>query len=252
MIRASTYLNPDILRQFLRYPFLLRRHQIPIVPSQEESFPLQREMREQRRQLHAHYFIEVITPNPDNSLPPHRRMMVTEVDQEGVHRNRQPEFFFNGIIGHIRANQNGWIDSWGQASHIANYWRRHFQIPEIHSSNHWYQQSFDSDGENDRHHTGNVSHEGSDMDDSESVEVHVDHGSAPAQIHQLATILWNALNNDRAANLAILDRLDESNADPVQIFSAADLAHLASHLAHTMAQLSQTAATMEAVSDLSE
>ena len=44
--------------------------------------------------------------------------------------NRQPEFFFNGIVGHIRADRYGWIDSWEQSTQLANYWRRHFNIPE--------------------------------------------------------------------------------------------------------------------------
>ena len=189
-------------------------HQIPIVPRQEEAFPLQREMAEQRRQLRAHYFTEVRTPNPDSSQPELRRLMVTEVDRFGVHRNRQPEFFFNGIIGHIRADHNGWIDSWGQATHIANYWRRHFQIPEVHQPGTRHQQSYDSNNE-DQPEDGHESQQGSDMDDRESVEVHVDNGSAPAQIHQLATILWNILNNDREANLAILERLDQTNTDPI-------------------------------------
>ena len=104
-------------------------HQTPIPPRREEAYPLQMEMAETRRLLHAHYFTEVRTPQADNSQPELRRLMVTEVDRYGVHRNRQPEFFFNGIIGHIRADQNGWIDSWEQATQLANYWRRHFQIP---------------------------------------------------------------------------------------------------------------------------
>ena len=35
------------------------------------------------------------------------------------------------LASHIRAGQNGWIDSWDQSSQLANYWRRYFQIPEI-------------------------------------------------------------------------------------------------------------------------
>ena len=59
--------------------------------------------------------------------------MVTEVDRYGVQHNRQPEFFFNGIeiVGHIRADRYGWIDSWEQSTQLANYWRRHFNIPEV-------------------------------------------------------------------------------------------------------------------------
>ena len=83
-------------------------HQAPILPNLTgETYPLQREMAEVRRQLHAYYFVEVQTPPDDNSQPALRRLMVTEVDRRGNHHNRQPEYFFNGIIGHIRAGQNG-------------------------------------------------------------------------------------------------------------------------------------------------
>ena len=225
--------------------------QTPIIPRQEESYPLQRVMAEQRRQLHAHYFTEVRVPNPDSSQPDLRRLMVTEVDRFGNHRNRQPEFFFNGIIGHIRADENGWIDSWGQATHLANYWRRHFQIPELYQTGTWHHQSPESNSENQAGGSQEFQ-SGSDMEDTESVVVHAGQASAPIQIHQLATVLWNILNNDREANLAILEKLENPNTDPIQIFSAADLAHLASHLAQTTNQLSQQAARMEALSDISD
>ena len=204
-------------------------HQTPIAPRQEEAFPLQREMAEQRRQLHAHYFTEVRVPNSDSSQPDLRRLMVTEVDRFGNHRNRQPEFFFNGIIGHIRADQNGWIDSWEQATQLANYWRRHFQIPEVHQAGHWqhYPQELNS-GNQAEESQDDMS--GSNMDDTDSLVVHAESASAPIQIHQLATVLWNILHNDREANLAILEKLENPSTDPIQIFSAADLAHLASHL----------------------
>ena len=67
-----------------------------------------------------------------------------------------------------------------------------------------------------------------------------------------ATVLWNILNNDREANLAILEKLENPATDPIQVFSAADLAHLASHLAQTSRHLSQQAQQMEALSDISD
>ena len=190
-------------------------------------------------------------PIPIDSQPDIRRLMVTEVDESGIHRNRQPEFFFNGIIGHIRADESGWIDSWGQATQLANYWRRHFQIPEVHQTGTWqyYQQESNSGNQAEE---SQESQPGSDMDDTESVVVHAGQASAPIQIHQLATVLWNILNNNREANLAILEKLENPNTDPIQIFSAAGLAHLASHLAQTTDQLSQQAAQMEALSDISD
>ena len=88
----------------------------------EEAYPLQAEIEQQHRILHTHIFTEVISPHQTGAS----RLMVTEVDRSGVKRNRQPEFFFNGIAGHIRADRYGWINSWEQSTQLANYWRRHF------------------------------------------------------------------------------------------------------------------------------
>ena len=93
------------------------------------------------------------------------------------------------------------------------------------------------------------------MEDADSVTGNVGITPPPVQIHQLATILWNILNNDREANQAIMERLEDPDDDlsrhPVQIFSAEDLAHLASHLAETTRNLSDQAYQMEAISDIS-
>jgi len=127
--------------------------------------------------------------------------MVTEVDQQGIHRNRQPEYFFNGIVGHIRACRNGWIDSWTQSTQLANYWRRHFNIPEeipTHPDTRHRPEAGASPA------TGQES----SMEDTDSVTGNVDITPPPVQIHQLATILWNILNNDREANQAIMERLE--------------------------------------------
>ena len=222
-------------------------HQAPILPRLAgETYPLQRELAEVRRQLHAYYFVEVQSPQDDNSQPALRRLMVTEVDRRGNHRNRQPEFFFNGIIGHIRAGQSGWTDSWDQSSQLANYWRRYFQIPEIPPDGNWLPHHYEAP-------ESPASVQESGMDDTDSIIANVDITPPPVQIHQLATFLWNILNNDRDANMAILERLEDPDDDlsrhPVQIFSAADLAHLASHLAESTRTLSDQARRMEAFPD---
>ena len=229
--------------------------QTPIPPGREEAYPLQREIEEKRRQLHAHFFTEVRTPQADRSQPELCRLMVTEVDRYGVHRNRQPEFFFNGIIGHIRADQNGWIDSWDQATQLANYWRRDFNIPEVHPEGNWHHDSQVSNSVNQVEES-QESLLGSEMEDTDSIIVNAGAASAPSQIHQLATVLWNILNNDREANMAILEKLenpgDDLSMNPVQVFTAADLAHFASHLAQTTRHLSQQAQQMEELSDISD
>ena len=227
-------------------------HQTPILPRlEEEAYPLQMELAETRRQLHAYYFVEVQTPHDDTSQPALRRLMVTEVDRRGIHRNRQPEFFFNGIIGHIRAGRNGWIDSWDQSTQLANYWRRYFQIPEMPPDGNWHPYHHDAQ-------ESPVSLQGSGMDDTDSIAANVDITPPPVQIQQLATFFWNVLNSDRDANMAILERLEDPDDEltrdpnPVQIFSAADLAHLASHLAESTRTLSDQALRMEALSDISD
>ena len=230
-------------------------HQHPIPPGQAETYPLQRELEQRRRQLHAHIFTEVCSPQVDRSQLETRRLMVTEVDRYGVYRNRQPEFFFNGIIDHIRADRNGWIDSWEQATQLANYRRRHFNIPEVLPDGNWHQYQQESDGANQ----WEESHEslpGSGMDDTDSIIANAGAASAPSQIHQLATILWNILNNDREANMAILEKLEKKggylSTNPAQVFTAADLAHLASHLAQTTYVLSQQAQNMEELSEIDD
>ena len=66
----------------------------------------------------------------------------------------------------------------------------------------------------------------------------------------------NILNNDRESNAAILEKLenpgDDLGANPVQVFTAADLAHLASHLAQTTQALAQQAQDMEDLSDIDD
>ena len=227
-------------------------HQSPILPTQESTLPDWHPMHYASttswRQLHAQYFYEVSHSGQDDNAPPERYLMITEVDRYGTHRNRQPEYFFNGIIGHIRARRNGWIDSWTQANLLSNYWRRHYQIPEVHqhhSSNWW---NFE-----DTHNASlqNVP----DMDDTDSIHAQVEN-SPPVQIHQLATLFWNILNTDRDGNRGILERLEDTDEDlsrhPVQIFGPEDLAHLASHLAATTQTLADQAHAMAAMTDLSD
>ena len=92
-----------------------------------ETYPLQSEMSQNHRVLHTHIFKEVIPPPQSGQAS---RLMVTEVDQHGVERNRQADFFFNGFRSH-----NGWIDSWSEATRLAIYWRRHYNIPDAHDDN---------------------------------------------------------------------------------------------------------------------
>ena len=95
----------------------------------------------------------------------------------------------------------------------------------------------------------------SEMDDNESTMANPGPLPIPSQIYQLATVLHNILNSDREANAAILEKLenpqDDLNASAVQVFTASDLAHLASHLATTSQTLAQHALNQE-MDELSE
>ena len=68
------------------------------------------------------------------------------------------------------------------------------------------------------------------MEDSESINVNIGNRSVPSQIHQLATVLYNIPNSDRESNAAILEKLenpdDDLSVSPIQVFTAADLAHM--------------------------
>ena len=94
------------------------------------------------------------------------------------------------------------------------------------------------------------------MDDTDSITANAGAASVPSQIHQLAAVLWDILNNDWDSNAAILEKLeipgDDLSSNPVQVFTAADLAHLASHVAQTTHVLSQQAQRMEELSDIDD
>ena len=190
---------------------------------QGEAYPLQTEIQQQHRVLHTHIFKEVVSPH-QTGYP--NSLMVTEVDRWGFQRNHQPEFFFNGIVGHVRADNDGNIDSWEQATQLANYWRCHFNIPEVHGENaswHTFQQPSDNA---DRQSSDQEVPAASEMDDNESITANIGTLPIPSQIHQLATVLHNILNSDRESNAAILEKLenpqDDLSASPIQVFTAAD------------------------------
>ena len=183
--------------------------------------------------------------------------MVTEVDRWGVERNRQPEFFFNGIVGNVRSEDAGYIIAGikppdlpitGAASTI---FLKNRKTPWNSSWQNHQQPSDNADRTSEAHE---VPFE-SDMEDNASITANL--GTLPirSQIHQLATVLFNILTSDLEWNAAILEKLenpqDDLNTSPIQVFSAGDLAHLASHLATTLQFLAQHAQNLE-MEDLSE
>ena len=166
---------------------------------------------------------------------------MTEVDRYGVERNRQAEFFFNGIVGHVRSYNGGRINSWSEAIRLANYWHRHYNIPEVHDEDtswtpSWQDRHRSYDSADNTAGTHGEEPE-SEMEDDTSVTVETGNVPIPSQIHQLASLLHNILLSDREYNAPILEKLEtppaDPNANPIQLFTAIDLAHLASHLSIT-------------------
>ena len=221
-----------------------------------EAYPLQSELSQNHRVLHTHIFKEVIPPPQSGQGS---RLMVTEVDQYGVERNRQAEFFFNGIVGHVRSYNGGRINSWSEATRLANYWRRHYNIPEVQDedtswTSSWQDRHRSYDNADNTAGTYGEEPEG-EMEDATSVTVETGNVPIPSQIHQLASLLHNILLSDREYNAPILEKLEtppaDPNANPIQLFSAVDLAHLASHLSITSQTLAQHAQNHE-LDDISE
>ena len=95
------------------------------------------------------------------------------------------------------------------------------------------------------------------MEDDTSLTVETGHMSIPSQVKQLASLplLHNMLLSDRECNAPILEKLEipppNPNTNPTQLFTASDLAHLASHLSITAQTLSQHAQNQE-LDDISE
>ena len=83
------------------------------------------------------------------------------------------------------------------------------------------------------------------MEDDTSVHVETGQLPIPSQVHQLAALLHNILISDRDSNEAILEKLEippaVPNTNPIQLFTASDLARLSSHLAITAQTLAQHA-----------
>ena len=176
-------------------------HQTPILRRlEEEAYPLQMELAETRRQLHACYFVEVQTPQADNSQPALRRLMVTEVDRRGPSKqaagvllqwDHRPHTCRSTVGLTLGINPPNLPTTGDGISKFQKYPRM-----EIH---HKAQES-------------PVSVQGSGMDDSDSIAANVDITPPPVQI-QLATFFWNILNSDQDANMGILERLEDPDDD---------------------------------------
>ena len=217
-----------------------------------EDYPLQDRLSQNQRVLHTQVLKEVTIGHGANQT---RQLMVTEIDNVGTERNRRPEFFFNGILGHVKDRWEWNIDSWKESSRLANYWRRFFDIEEVpYSSTSDDRQAHlpihDPSGPPDE--SDNAGHGEEEQDDvagDTSTMGNTGELSVPRQIHQLAAILYNALTQDPEFNAAILGQLQIPPENPsesnLKLFNAAELGHVGSHLAITTNILAQQAQPAE-------
>ena len=180
-----------------------------------------------------------------------------------MERNRQAEFFFNGLVGHVRSYDGGTSTAGTRPLDLPitgvvtttspKYMMKiprgpHFskittmlRTPLIYI--YIYGEQLESE-----------------MEDDTSLTVETGHMSIPSQVKQLASLplLHNMLLSDRECNAPILEKLEipppNPNTNPTQLFMASDLAHLASHLSITAQTLSQHAQNQELddISDISD
>ena len=181
-------------------------------------------------------------------------------DSHETERLRRPEFFFHGIVGHVKDNWGYSINGWREASNIANYWCRYFHIEEVPYTS--YQTEPHGQQENNdipENSAGDAPAE-DDAEDTSNMEVlteTADHvPSVPRQISQLAHILYDALIRRPEFNAPILELPQIPPDDPTEsnlrLFTAAELAQLGSHLAVTANVLAQEANPEDFPADFSD
>ena len=73
------------------------------------TYHLHSEMHQKQRVLHTQVFKQV---EVGQGLHTQRQLMATEIDAEGTERLRRPEFFFHGIVGHVKDKWGGRINGW--------------------------------------------------------------------------------------------------------------------------------------------
>ena len=206
------------------------------------------EMHQNHRVLHTQVFKQVDVGQEPNIQ---RQLMVTQINAAGTERLRRPEFFFQGIVGHVNNRWRYRINGWKEASHLANYWCRYFDIEEIpYASTEPHEQltihdasdppEGDEPQDNDADDTSSMGHPGD---------------QTPSVPSQLAPILYDALMQDPEVNAPILEILQaqpENQAESnLRLFTAKELAHLGSHLAITTNILARRANPDDNLSDIS-
>ena len=154
---------------------------------------------------------------------PHRRseLWISEADWQGCERLRHPEHFFHGIVGHVKDKWGHSIYGWREASRLAKYWRRYFQVEE---GPYNYHQAEPHEEQADIFIPANPADDemaDDDANDTSTMGIPPETAdqvlSVPLQISQMARIRYDVLIRDPEFNAPILKLIQtplESNVRP--------------------------------------
>ena len=141
------------------------------------------------------------------------------------------------VVGDVRDRHGFQVDGWHQAAQLANYWRRHFGVPEDPHPYH----DFDT-------------HEQTETTDAASALPNL--SQPPVPITQLAWLLHSILCQDPAGNDSILQALSMASPAPSSVPPLSSeslkhdgLVHLAGHLAILANVLAQHRAASSEIPD---
>ena len=79
----------------------------------------------------AHSIVFKILERPLHTGGFSRELMAEETNTQGYTQPKNLEFFFNGIIGHLRDRWGYTLDNDRLCSQLANYWRSWFGVPTL-------------------------------------------------------------------------------------------------------------------------
>ena len=120
-----------------------------------------------------------------------------ETDAQGYTKPKSLEFFFNGIIGHLRDRWGNTLDNDRLCSQLANYWRQWFRAPTISPVFEEYPAQ------------GDQSEQDQPVTPVPPTEVTADEsaGRIPVQILQVATFLQSFLDFASEGNAPLVEEI---------------------------------------------
>ena len=153
---------------------------------------------------------------------PHRRseLWISEADWQGCERLRHPEHFFHGIVGHVKDKWGHSIYGWREASRLAKYWRRYFQVEE---GPYNYHQAEPHEEQEDIFIPANPADDemaDDDANDTSTMGIPPETAdqvlSVPLQISQMARIRYDVLIRDPEFNAPILELIQTPPQNPME------------------------------------